>query len=87
VDIGALLLRTGLTATIDEPSAEAAYEHFRALAGGMLEAEAFHDAVAACVRQGLIREPLRLDEQSLHCHWRLVLTAEGVARARTGIGR
>jgi hypothetical protein len=82
-----LILRTGLTATIDQPSAEAAYEHFRALAGGTLDAEAFHQTVAACVRQGLIREPLRLDEQSLHCHWRLVLTAEGVARARTGIGR
>ncbi len=82
MDVAALLLRTGFTATIDQPSAEAAYEQFRALAGGTLDAEAFHEAVAACVRQGLIREPLRLDEQSLHCHWRLVLTADGVARAR-----
>jgi hypothetical protein len=86
MDVGALLLHTGFTASVDLPGAEAAFEHFRALAGGTLDAEAFHQAVAACVRQGLIREPLRLDEQSLHCHWRLVLTADGVARARTGTG-
>ncbi|MBN8892612.1 MAG: hypothetical protein BGP12_19380 [Rhodospirillales bacterium 70-18] len=82
MDIAALLLRTGLTAFIDEPGADAAFDRFRALAGGTLDAGAFHDAVAACVRDGLIREPLRLDDHSLHCHWRLVLTPEGVARAR-----
>ena len=82
----ALLLRTALTATIDEPSVEAAFARFQALAGGALDVEAFHDAVAACLREGLIHEPLRLDEQSLHCHWRLVLTSKGVARARTETG-
>lgn len=82
MDVRALLLRTGFATTIDQPSAEAAFEYFRTLAGGTLDAETFHETVAACVREGLIREPLRLDEQSLHCHWRLVLTADGVARAR-----
>ena len=86
MDVATLLLGHGLTATVDQPSAEAAYEYFRALAGGTLDAEAFHDSVAACVRHGLIREPLRLDDQSLHCHWRLVLTSKGVARARTETG-
>jgi hypothetical protein len=82
VDAASLLLRTGLTGFVDEPGPDAAFERFRELAGGALDAGEFHDAVAACVRDGLIREPLRLDEHSLHCHWRLVLTPEGVARAR-----
>jgi hypothetical protein len=86
VDIAALLLRAGLTGFIDEPGAEAACERFRALAGGEMDAQAFHDTVAACVREGLIQEPLRLDENSLHCHWRLVLTQDGVARARNLTG-
>jgi hypothetical protein len=86
MDIAALLLRTGLTATIDAPNAEAAFQHFRILAGGALDPAAFHEAVADCVRRGLIHEPLRLDDQSLTCHWRLVLTAQGVARARTITG-
>jgi hypothetical protein len=86
MDIPSLLLATGLVGVIDQPNAEAAFAHFNTLAGGALDPAAFHEAVADCVRRGLIREPLRLDDQSLTCHWRLVLTADGVARARTITG-
>ena len=42
----------------------------------------FCDAVAACLRDGLIREPIRLPEGALQCHWHLELTPKGVAEAR-----
>jgi hypothetical protein len=45
----------------------------------------FRDAVAACQRDGLIREPVRLPEGTLQCHWHLELTPKGVAAAR-GLG-
>ena len=41
-----------------------------------------HDALAACLRDGLIREPVRLPEGALQCHWRLELTPKGVAAGR-----
>ena len=46
----------------------------------------FRDAVAACLRNGLIRDPVRLREGALQCHWRLELTEEGEAEARTLLG-
>jgi hypothetical protein len=44
--------------------------------------DAFCDAVATCLRDGLIREPIRLPEGALQCHWHLELTPKGVAAAR-----
>ena len=38
------------------------------------------------LRDGLIREPIRLEPQALQCHWRLELTPDGVALARTLTG-
>jgi hypothetical protein len=42
--------------------------------------------VAALLAEGLIREPLRLEDGSLHCRWRLELTPTGrdAARRLTG---
>jgi hypothetical protein len=45
--------------------------------------DAFRDAVGACLRDGLIREPIRLPEGALQCHWHLELTPAGVATARS----
>ena len=45
-----------------------------------------HLLVAACLRDGLIREPVRLPAGALQCHWRLELTPDGVAAARALIG-
>ena len=52
------------------------------LTGKPVRYEAFCNAVAACLRDGLIREPIRLPEGALQCHWHLELTPAGVAAAR-----
>jgi hypothetical protein len=57
------------------------------LADGALDAPAFHAAVAGCLARGLIREPVRLPEGALQCHWHLELTPAGVAAARNQSGR
>jgi hypothetical protein len=77
-----LLLTTAFRHTINEPSIEAGYERFAALGGAEIGFGAFCDAVALAVRDGLVREPIRLPEGALQCHWRLELTSEGVAAVR-----
>ena len=46
----------------------------------------WHTTLAALLREKLIRDPIRLEDQALQCHWRLELTPAGVARARTLTG-
>ena len=65
-----LLLTTAFRHRISEPNIEAGFERFRSV------------AVAACLREGLIREPIRLPEGALQCHWHLELTPAGVHAAR-----
>ena len=67
---------------INEPNIEAGYDRFRALSGGALDEDAFRAAIAEALRRGLIREPIRLPEGALQCHWHLELTPAGVAAAR-----
>jgi hypothetical protein len=55
---------------------------FRSIAGDLHNFGMFCDAVAACLREGLIREPVRLPEGALQCHWHLELTPNGVVAAR-----
>lgn len=86
MDASAILLATALKHRINEPNIEAGYERFSTFTGGSLTYAAFCDAVASCLSQGLIREPVRLPEGSLQCHWHLELTPAGVSAARrTGI--
>jgi hypothetical protein len=77
-----LLLRTAFGHVIHEPNIEAGFERFAALTGGAVNYDAFCDAIAACLRDGLIREPIRLPEGALQCHWHLELTPKGVVAAR-----
>ena len=77
-----MLLVTALTHRVDEPNIEAGFQRFAALTGSSVDYAAFADAVATCVRQGLIHEPIRLPEGALQCHWRLELTSAGVEAAR-----
>ena len=77
-----LLLVTAFRHVIHEPNAEAACERFLALTGTVFAGVAFHDAVARALRDGLIREPIRLAEGALQCHWHLELTPAGIAAAR-----
>lgn len=81
------LLLVGFRNPVTAPNAEAAFEQVQALAGEPLDAALFHTAIAEAQARGLIREPVRLPEGSLQCHWRLELTPEGVAAARALIAR
>ena len=80
-DMIPLLLTTAFRHVINEPNIEAGFERFRSITGEG-DYEAFRDSVAACVREGLVREPVRLPEGALQCHWHLELTPAGVAAAR-----
>ncbi len=82
MDAKSLLLTAAFRHTINEPNIEAGYERFVAIIGNAPDYDAFRDAVAACLREGLIREPIRLPEGALQCHWHLELTPKGVAAAR-----
>ena len=82
VDPCELLLTTAFCNVISEPSIEAGFQRFSTLTGEDIDFGAFSDAVAACLRDGLIREPVRLPEGALQCHWHLELTPKGVAAVR-----
>jgi hypothetical protein len=73
------VLRAG-RAGVRADNAEAAVGLVAETAGETLDAALFHQAIAACLRDGLIREPLRLEANSLHCHWHLELTPLGRAQ-------
>ncbi len=82
MDATARLLATALTNRIHEPNIEAGFERFAALTDGVIDYGAFCDAIAACLRNGLIDDPIRLPEGALQCHWHLALTQAGVEVAR-----
>jgi hypothetical protein len=77
-----LLLTTAFRHRINEPNIEAGFEQFVALTDRSMSYAAFCDAVAGSLRDRLIREPIRLPEGALQCHWHLELTSAGVAVAR-----
>ena len=79
-----ILLRIGLRHFISAPTAEAAQAEIERLTGQPITD--FAEAIAALLRENLIRDPIRLEDQALQCHWRLELTPDGVARARTLTG-
>ncbi len=82
MDPKSLLLTTALRHRIAEPNIEAGFQRFEAVAEQSVDYLAFCDAVADCLRQHLIHEPIRLPEGALQCHWHLELTPKGVEAAR-----
>jgi hypothetical protein len=82
MDARSLLLATAFRHSINEPNIETGFGRLREVSGQPIEYDAFCAAVAACLREGLIREPIRLPEGALQCHWHLELTPKGVAAAR-----
>jgi hypothetical protein len=82
MDAKLVLLTTAFRHVINEPNIEAGYERFAAITNGALDENAFREAVTTCLRDQLIREPIRLPEGALQCHWHLHLTPKGVAAAR-----
>jgi len=82
MDARPLLLATAYRNRISEPTIEGAFERFREIVGPTVHYQDFCDAVAACLAERLIFEPVRLPEGVLQCHWCLELTPAGVACAR-----
>ena len=58
------------THAIDEPNAEAGFARLRAL-GCEADDAALAEAVAACVRDGTLADPVFLADGALQCRWRL----------------
>ena len=81
-----VVLLAGLRDFVTADNDEDGFARVQAASGKKLDVAQFHDAIAACLRDGLIREPVRLPEGALQCHWRLELTPKGVAAARALIG-
>jgi hypothetical protein len=86
-DARELVVTTAFRNVINEPNIEAGFERFAALTGETIDFRAFSDAVAGCLSDGLIREPIRLPEGALQCHWHLELTPKGVSAARATLNR
>ena len=82
LDPVALLLRTAFQHLVTDANAEAGVARIQELTGQVCPDHALHQALADCLRDGLIHEPIRLPAGALHCHWRLELTARGVLAAR-----
>ena len=62
---------------IDEPSIELAFARVQELT--TVDYATFRDIIDACLRDGLIRDPIRIEEGALQCHWKLELTPKGIA--------
>ena len=77
-----LLLRLALSHFVTADNAEDAFERVQAISPEKMDAALFHEAVALCLREGLIRDPIRIEEGALQCHWKLELTPKGVQLAR-----
>jgi hypothetical protein len=78
----ALILTTAFRHVINEPNIEAGFAQFAALTDRIVTYDTFCRAIAECIHDGLIREPIRLPEGALQCHWHLELTPDGVTAAR-----
>ena len=76
------ILRFALTRRLREANIDAAFERYAGESEVPMDYPTFAEAVSGAVRDGLIREPVRLPEGSLQCHWQLELTAQGVEMAR-----
>jgi hypothetical protein len=76
------LVRTAFRHRIVEPNFESGFARFSTLTEGVHTAAEFHTAVAHCLARRLIRDPVRLVEGALQCHWHLELTPAGVDAAR-----
>jgi len=79
MDLRAAILATAANHRIKEPDFDAGYDRFVALSGLTPTRQEFQDTVASCVAEGLARDPVRLVEGALQCHWHLEVTAAGRA--------
>ncbi len=68
--LAARVLEIARAHRIDEPNAEAGFARLRSL-GCDGDNAALADAVAACVREGKLADPVFLAQGALQCRWRL----------------
>ena len=64
---------------VSAPDAEAGVARLAELAEIKASALAWHEAIAAALREGLVYDPVRLSPGALQCHWRLDLTQRGMS--------
>ena len=81
MDVRDRLLTAAYRHQINGPNIESGFEKFIVLTGYGISYGAFCDAVADCLRAGLVHDPVRLPEGALQCHWHLELTPIGVIQA------
>jgi hypothetical protein len=86
-DAVTVLLSAAFDHVVDEPNVESGFARIRALAGSSLDDATLAQAVNTCLSASLIREPVRLPEGALQCHWRLELTPRGLAEARARLNK
>jgi hypothetical protein len=77
----AILVAAG-SGTVEAPTAELGYERVRALTDTSFNDAALAEAVADAVRDGLLRDPVRLEPGALQCRWVLELASKGVEAIR-----
>lgn len=85
MDLRRLLLATAAEHRIREPDSDSGYDRFVALTGQAVSRQAFADAIATCVADRLVYDPVRLPEGALQCHWHLEVTEAGKAYDRSSV--
>lgn len=75
------ILRLALPADISEDEAVDGLQRVSAFLGAPLDV--VEAEIRAMVREGLLRDPVRIPEGALKCHWRLETTPAGAALAAT----
>ena len=78
----AIILRAAWRGALTADNAEAGFARIRVMTGSTMDDADMADAIAGCLSRKLIREPVRLPEGALHCHWTLELAPAGVEAAR-----
>ena len=69
--LSARILAAAGRAPIEAPNAEAGFARLRAL-GIEADDATLAETIAACVRAGLLADPIVLADGALHCRWRLL---------------
>ena len=81
-----VILRAASQGAVTADNVELGFARVREITGSALDDTAMAAAIAACLRDKLIREPVRLPEGALQCHWTLELTQAGIAATRAASG-
>ncbi len=78
-ELVSLLLRLAHRQGLAADNAEDARARIEAVANRLIDPTAFHAALAACLADGTIKDPIRLEPGALQCRWQLELTPKGLS--------